>query len=114
VEPILNFIDSQENAAQRDLLLYFHHLFVDQVGLRLKMRYGIPFYDHVKWVCYLSPTRDGGVEVGFTYGNRLSNVQGLLEVRGRKQVRSVTFYNLQEVPEKTLLEVLFEAVELSR
>jgi hypothetical protein len=91
---------------------YFHKLFVEEFHLTPKMTYKLPFYYRKSWVCYLFPTKKGAVELAFTRGNELSNNQGLLKIKGRKQVSSVDFYSLKDIPEDSLHEVLHEAILL--
>ena len=108
-----DFFDRYEGV-QRDVLLYLHELISAQPGIGPRMAYNIPFYYRKGWICYLSPTKDGQVELGFTRGCALSDEQGLLDARGRKQVSSVIFSSLEEIPEEMLLEVLQEAILLDQ
>jgi hypothetical protein len=106
-----NFIFGLEGD-QREIMLYFHHLLVDKMNLHCKMRFKIPFYDGKSWICYLSPLKDGRVELVFTRGRELSNEQGLLQARERKQVAGMLFGKLSEIPEETVREVIHEAILL--
>lgn len=90
-------------------MLYLHHLLLSYPDVKTKMRYKIPFYDRNHWVCYLNPTKDGKVELGFVRGNELSNEQGLLEARDRMQVMGILLEKIEDIPEKTLHEILQEA-----
>ncbi len=76
------------------------------------MRYKIPFYDGKSWICYLNPTKKGKIEFAFVRGNELSNDQGLLESKGRKQVYSVEFEKLKDIPQQALNEIIQEAILL--
>lgn len=109
--PTEDFIMRHEGV-QKDILLYLHHLISDHPGITTKISYGLPFYYRKSWICYLNPLKKGGVEFAFTRGNELSNEQGLLESKGRKQVWSVSFNNPDEIPEKTIEEILQEAILL--
>ena len=97
---------------QREIMFYFHHLLVDEMNLHCKMRFKIPFYDGKSWICYLSPLKNGRVELVFTRGRELSNEQGLLQARERKQVAGMLFGKLSDVPEETVREVIHEAILL--
>jgi hypothetical protein len=77
-----------------------------------KIRFKIPFYYRKSWICYLNPVKGNGVEFVFLRGNELSNEQGLLEAKGRKQVSGVTFYEIKEIPQEVLQEVVMEALIL--
>lgn len=94
---------------QQEVMDYLHRLMASYPEVTAKIRYKIPFYYRRSWICYLNPTKDGGVELAFTRGNELSNEQGLLDARGRKQVSGAVFYQLKDIPEEALHEVLQEA-----
>lgn len=94
-------------------MLYLHGIFT-QAGLKPRLRYGIPFYDGNKWICYLNPLKGGGVELVFVRGRDFVDPTGLLEGRGRKMVRGVIWRNLQEVPEEALREMLAAALILDQ
>ncbi len=111
MDKILTFIYQHDNP-QRAILEYLHERISSLPEVTAKIRYKIPFYYRKSWFCYLNPTKDGGVELAFTRGNELSNEQGLLASKGRKQVYGVTFYSLKDIPEDTLFEVLTEALVL--
>ena len=102
----------QFDGSQKDIMLYFHTLLTEELNLQDKIRFKIPFYYGRSWICYLNPTKDNKVEFAFTRGNELSNAQGLLESKGRKQVYSITFETLKDVPKEVVYEVLQEAILL--
>ena len=52
------------------------------------------------------------MEFAFTRGNELCNAYGLLEHKNRKQVSSIIFSSLQDVPEKEMRELIQEAIIL--
>ena len=97
---------------QKALMLYLHNLLSSGFNLVAKIRYGIPFYYRKSWICYLNPNKKGMVELAFTRGNELSNVQGLLCSKGRKQVFSVTFDDVAAVPDEVIYEIIQEAILL--
>lgn len=109
--PVENFI-YQFEGKQRELLLYFHNLLTEQLGLSVKIRYKIPFYDGKSWICYLNPTKNNKVEIAFVRGNELSNAQGLLDSKGRKQVYGMEFETISEIPHFAVNEVIQEAILL--
>jgi len=108
---IEDFIYSKENK-QRELLLYLHNLLTESFGLQPKIRYKIPFYYNRSWICYLNPIKNDEIELAFTRGNELSNVQGILESKGRSQVLGMEFYSVHEIPENEIMEVVQEAIIL--
>jgi hypothetical protein len=74
----------------------------------------IPTFSFFGPLCYLNPT-DDGVELGFTKGYELSDDDRILESKGRKMVKSVTFYSLTslEEQEETIRHLLNEAAILN-
>ena len=74
----------------------------------------IPAFSFFGPMCYLNPTVDG-VELGFTKGYELSDDDKILESKGRKMVRSITFYSLTslEEQEETIRHLLNEAAILN-
>jgi hypothetical protein len=59
----------------------------------------IPYFSFYGPMCYLNPTEDG-VELGFTKGYELSDDEHILESKGRKMVKSVTFFSLTSLEEQ--------------
>lgn len=95
----------------RAVMRYFHNLLTKELGLTVKMRYKLPFYYKKIWICYINPLKHG-VEFAFTRGNELSNAQGLLLSKGRKQVYSIEFEKVSDIPEQEILQILQEALLL--
>lgn len=102
-----------KEGAQQAILQYLHNLMESTPEVTSKIRYKIPFYYRKSWICYLNPIKKPvGIEMVFLRGNELSNEQGLLDHRGRKQVAGVIFTKVEEIPMETLLEVIQEALYL--
>ena len=106
-----NFIYEQTEK-QQAVLLSLHNTLSSTFNLVAKMRYRIPFYYKKSWICYLSPTKKETVELAFTRGNELSNNQNLLDSKGRKQVFSVEFENVADIPWEVVHEIIQEALLL--
>ena len=106
-----DFIHNYEGE-QRKILNYLHGLLAKELELTPKMRYKIPFYYHKSWICYLNPTKQGAIEFAFVRGNELSDEQGLLQSKGRKQVMSIELKTLADLPEDSIKEVIHEALML--
>ena len=102
----------QYEGNQREILIYFHNLLSAELGLSDRIRYKIPFYFKNSWICYLNPFKNGAVELAFTRGNELSNVQGLLEARNRKQISGIAFEKVADIPFKAIREIIQEAILL--
>ena len=111
MEAVEDFIYETEGQ-QRSILEYFHHLLTVDLGLDAKIRFKIPFYFQHSWICYLNPIKNDGIELAFTRGNELSNAQGLLENKGRKQIFGIEVYDVNDLYEEALFEVLQEALLL--
>jgi hypothetical protein len=102
----------QFDGSQRDIMLFFDRLLTADFGLRGKITYKIPFYYKESWICYLNPLKNGAIELAFTRGNELSNAQGLLQHKGRKQVRGIDLQNMGRIPVEPLEEIIHEAILL--
>ncbi len=99
----------------QSVMLFLHELLLEHPEMTTKIRYKIPFYYRKSWICYLNPSKadqKGRVELVFLRGNELSNAQGLLEAKGRKQVMGISFESVDEIPLESLNEVLQEAILL--
>lgn len=106
-----NFIYEYENE-QREIMLFFHNTLTTELNLTAKIRFKIPFYYGKSWICYLNPIKSDRIEFAFVRGNELSNQQGLLENKGRKQVYSITFNKMSEAHKKEIDEIIQEAILL--
>jgi hypothetical protein len=108
-----NFIYKYEDV-QREIMLYFHKLLATELGLIDKMRFDIPFYYGKSWICYLNPIKNSKIEFAFVRGNELSNEQGILSNKGRKQVYSIAFEKISDIPMKIVNEIIQEAILLDK
>ena len=97
---------------QRKIMLYFHDRLTREFDLIDKIRFKIPFYYGKSWICYLNPIENHSVELAFTRGNELSNSQGLLDNKGRKQVYGIEFEALSDIPIQAIDEIIHEALLL--
>ncbi|MBE2218304.1 MAG: DUF1801 domain-containing protein [Ignavibacteria bacterium] len=102
----------QFDSSQRDVMLYFHKLLTNDLNLTEKIRFKIPFYFSKSWICYLNPLKNGKVEFAFVRGNELSNSRGILDSKGRKQVYSIEFGKVSELPVQEMNEIIQEAILL--
>jgi hypothetical protein len=102
----------QFEGEQREILLFFHRIFTEELFLSDKLRYKIPFYYRKSWVCYLNPIKDEGIELAFPRANELSNDQGILDFKGRKQVAGIDVFRTSEIPLEAIMEILNEAIIL--
>ena len=109
--PVENFIYEFDNE-QREIMLFFHQMLTTEFSLTDKITFGNPCYYKKSWICYLRPLKNQNIELAFMRGNELSNNQGLLKSSGRKQLRSIEFSNLKEVPINIVKEIIHEAILL--
>lgn len=94
------------------ILSFLHEMMVEKSGLTPKLKYGIPFYYRKSWICYLNPLKSGAIELAFPRGNELSNIQGMLIKKGRKQVSGIELHSIDNMPVELILEVINEAILL--
>lgn len=90
--------------------------------IREKLSYGVPYFFHHRRICFLWPvshypcseekrkTYPEKVQMGFCYGNLLSNDQRLLRSDGRKQVYTIMFSSLSEIDDRAIREIVAEAI----
>lgn len=97
---------------QGRIMQRLHGLLMSFPMVTTKIKYKIPFYYRRKWLCYLNPIKNEGVELCFLRGSELSNEQSILEETNRKIVRGISYYSVNGIDEKTLLEIINEAVLL--
>jgi len=103
----------EKEGHQQAVLQFLNDLMMSTPEVTSKIRYKVPFYYRKSWICYLNPTKKPiGIELVFLRGNELSNEQGLLDAKGRKQVAGVHFEKVADIPIETLLEVIQEAIWL--
>ncbi len=79
------------------------------------LSYGVPYYFRHRRVCCIWPAsaKGGpkrGVFLGFCQGHLLSNEQGMVEMGNRKQFGLIRFYDVKEIHEAIILEILQEAL----
>jgi len=104
----------EHQGEEKEVMYFLHQLFTGELMLREKLSYGIPFYYRKSWVCYINPLKGGGVELAFPRGNELSNEQGVLDNRGRKQVFGMTIKSMKDLDENIVREILHEAILLDQ
>jgi hypothetical protein len=95
---VQGFISSQERP-KRDIMTILRSWILD-LGPHTQERisYKVPFFNFYGNLCYLSP-KEEGVELSFVKGYEIEDEHGLLESRGRKQIRSRIFYSVAELEE---------------
>lgn len=113
MNPVESYIYNMDTVEQ-EIASYLHDVFTQKYGMTCKLRYHIPFYDINKWVCYINPQKKTGVELCFLHGRWMSDECGLLEARGRTQIKGVIYHNLSEINEEPLMSTIDEAIILDK
>lgn len=103
---------SRQSDRQQSVLLWLHGYLTSFPSVSATIRYGIPFYDQTTWVCYLSALKNSHVSLSFVRGYELSNEQGVLKSKGRKQILSAEFESLESIPKQAIKEIINEALIL--
>ncbi len=96
----------------QEVMKFLHELMTDQPGIQCKIAFRIPVYYRNSWIAYIQPLKKAGIEFVFTRGKELSNTQGILEARGRKEVSGIRLYRVEDIPLEQLYEVIQEAILL--
>jgi hypothetical protein len=80
-----------------------------------KISHNVPYFSFYGTLCYFSITKDHGVDFTFLKGKRLDDENKILESRGRKEIRSKTFYSIAELEEveESIRQLLNEAAILN-
>lgn len=60
----------------------------------------------------MNPIKNNGIELAFINGNQLSNDQGVLKMKTRKMVAGIDLYNVNQIPLKSIDEIIQEALIL--
>jgi hypothetical protein len=95
----------------RSILLHLQ-LVIETVipELELKYKWHLPFYylKNNQGFCYLNQSKDY-VDLGFTRGAHLTKHHTKLVSEGRKHMRSLRYFNLDDIDDEVLIDVLKEA-----
>ena len=78
-------------------------------AMREVWRYRTPFYDHQRWMCYLSLQR-GRLVLGLVHGSLMEDPEGLFTPSDHKQIRHYHPPVEGPLPEAALRRLLTEAV----
>jgi hypothetical protein len=111
MQSVVEFLEKLEGA-NRELFMVLHDICEQDFSLVPKLRYKIPFYYGNSWVCYLNPIKKGGLELCFIRGKSLG--LPFLEAKGRKQVRGISIYQIDDEELNRVHQALSTAVDLDR
>lgn len=110
VENFILGLDGQQKA----IVSFWHQRLTNHHDLVPKIRFNIPMYYRKSWVCYLNPIKNNGIELAFLKGHQLSNDQGLLRSKDRKMVFGIDLFDVSTIPERTIDEIIQEALLLEQ
>ncbi len=110
---VVDFIYSQ-SPKQQEILAVLHDYLLQEKKLTAKLRYGIPFYYQNSWICYMNPLNGDGIELAFLRANEFEDPTGLLQANGRKQVKGISIYSVDEMPFDSIEEVIDIAIKLDK
>ena len=111
MDPVDEFIASAKPELQPILQRLRHIVLKTSPLISEEIKWKIPYYSYNGMLCYLNP-RKKSVDLGFSYGAKLSNAQGLLTGSG-SVVKHITIYSLDEIDEDGIMSVLKEAMYLN-
>jgi hypothetical protein len=122
VEDVAEFIAGLD-PGEKTIVNRLRNLILDtDPRLQEKLSYGVPYFFHNRRVCFIWPASHfpcsedkrkeypEKVQLGFCYGNLLSNEQGVLLAEGRKQVYLMKFTSPSEINDQIIREIVMEAV----
>jgi len=113
----LNVIDYIINLPEPEgtIMGYLHdYLTLTYPQVTCTMKYEIPFYIGNHWICYLNPKNKGGIDLCFTRGVELSNADGILQSKGRKQISGIEIKSIESAPIEPIKRTLEEAIILDQ
>lgn len=82
---------------QQHIALVLHDWICNNTNCKTTMRFKIPFYDANKWVAYLNPVKNNGIELNFLQARHFVPLPEELDFRGRKMVAGAIFYAVSDI-----------------
>lgn len=77
-------------------------------GIQEKLSFKIPFYHYHGMFCYINAIPNG-IDVGFCRGKDFATAFDHLETKGRAIVASVALYEVNDIQQKELREIIIAA-----
>lgn len=112
MNPVEDYIYKQQSN-QRDILIFFHELLINQPGIKASLKWGIPMYSGNKIIAYLNKDKkSNGVYLCFYNGIQLIKNNPILEVKGRKMVASIFIENISNICYDKIANCIQDAIEL--
>ncbi len=75
-----------------------------------KISYGVPYYYYMGPMCYFHITKLGALQVGFAKGTFLQDPFGVLEEKGRSVIKSIDYFNTEEIVEEHIRFFIQESI----
>ena len=111
IEKVLDYIESQEDV-QKDILLCLHDHLMGYDMKKVKLSYGLPFYSRNSWICYLSPKKEGNVELVFPRAIEIPSIHKFVDFKDRKIAGGITYNSIEEIDFEILSLILNEMILL--
>jgi hypothetical protein len=108
VEQYLNKLSPDLHAVAMRL----REIILSTIEVEERLSYTVPFYYGRSRVCYLN-ARKSVLDLGFCRGYEMQDM-GLLEVKGRAEVRTIEFKSIDDIDEDSIKELLLEASRLDK
>ena len=109
---IEDYLLNLQNEAIQKLMAAAHEMILALIpNIHANIKYKIPFYTLRKNILYLNPSGNH-IYIGFPFGHLLSNEQGILVTAGRKQVRHIDIFSLEDLYKEAVKEIILEAILL--
>ena len=112
---VQSYISSLEHPA-REIMTILRSWIMD-LGSHAEEKFSnnTPMFHYYGILCSLNVRKDAAVELSFARGNILEDENRILESKGRKQIRSKTFYSIAELEEseEPIRQLLNEAAILN-
>lgn len=116
MNPALEYIDRSPEP-YRSIMLQLQLIIESAIPeIQLKYKWRLPFYylDDTTMFCFLN-YRKTYVDLGLTYGERLSNEHGVLIAgENRKMLRSLRYTTLEDIDDTILIATLEELFKLRK
>lgn len=107
---VSEFIAAQPAPAQSLLTEIRNQILAVHPAITEKIRYGVPFFDYHRMMCYLSPKKTGAVEICFAEGLQFPDHHGVMALRNRKHIPGYMVDSFAELRADVLRDLVLEAI----
>jgi len=108
---VIDFIYKQQGE-KHTLFLNLNNFIIDYPNITTAIKYGIPFYEINKAICYINGLKPRGVEVVFWAARLMKRGQPFIDFKDRKRMAGITFNSPEEINYEVLDLLINEAIEL--